>query len=226
MRLWSRRVPLQQGCAAIAVVALIAGCGGGTSGPAQQETVQITIGEGARADQQGLTDGGGEGRGVDAAARELPGNCPGEKLEPEEGNLGQVEQATACLINAIRGKRDLRRLESSTPLARAATDRSRHMDSNDYFAHVAPDGSDVASAVRETGYLSPADGWRLAENIGWGSDGAAQPAAMVSGWMGSKSHRRNILHRSVRDLGVGVVSGAPDEGAEPGAIYTTIFGSP
>ena len=188
--------------------------------------MQITIGEGARADQEGLTGGGDEARGVDAAARELPGECPGEKLAPEDGNLGQAERATACLINAIRAKRDLRRLESSNPLSRAATDRSRHMDRNDYFAHVGPDGSDVASAVRETGYLSPADGWRLAENIGWGSVGAAQPAAMVSGWMGSKSHRRNILHRRVRDLGVGVVSGAPDAGVEPGATYTTIFGSP
>lgn len=212
---------------AIAAAALLAGCGGaGSDGTAQERTVQITIGEGVRADQEGLRDAGNGDQAVDAAARDLPGDCPGEKLMPESANLGRVERATDCLINAIRAKRGLQRLKDSGALDRASAKRSRDMDRDNYFAHVAPDGGDVTSAVRETGYLMPADGWRLAENIGWGGAGAAQPAAIVSGWMGSKSHRRNILAENVRHLGVGVVASTPQKSAEPGTIYTTIFGRP
>jgi uncharacterized protein YkwD len=43
--------------------------------------------------------------------------------------------------------------------------------------------------------------------------------------MRSSGHRRNILDRRFRHIGIGVASGAPDDvGAQPAATYTTDFG--
>jgi uncharacterized protein YkwD len=48
------------------------------------------------------------------------------------------------------------------------------------------------------------------------------PAAMVDAWMHSPGHRLNLLHRSFRDVGIGIVAGTPTGGG--GATYTTDFG--
>jgi uncharacterized protein YkwD len=43
--------------------------------------------------------------------------------------------------------------------------------------------------------------------------------------MRSKGHRRNILDRRFRNIGIGVVNGAPEKGGHgPAATYTTDFG--
>jgi uncharacterized protein YkwD len=44
--------------------------------------------------------------------------------------------------------------------------------------------------------------------------------------MHSDGHRRNILDRRFRHIGIGVVTGAPgDVHGQPAATYTTDFGS-
>jgi uncharacterized protein YkwD len=46
----------------------------------------------------------------------------------------------------------------------------------------------------------------------------------VIAWMNSPGHRRNILNRRFREIGIGVVFHAPTMNAPVAATYTTEFG--
>jgi uncharacterized protein YkwD len=47
---------------------------------------------------------------------------------------------------------------------------------------------------------------------------------MMGAWLQSPGHRSNILDRSYRVVGVGVVVGAPVPKGSSGATFTTDFG--
>jgi len=48
----------------------------------------------------------------------------------------------------------------------------------------------------------------------------------MESWMESPSHRKNILSRRFRHVGIGVAIGAPQDAmGRPAATYTTAFGS-
>lgn len=206
----------------VASVVLVA-CGGGGGGQ-QTETVEVTIGPGAAADTSGDRQGAG-GNKASNAAKELPGNCPDETLEPTEENLAKIERATFCLLNAVRRKNGLGELERNEQLAEAATAHTMDMVERKYFAHVSPDGTGLTKWIRGTGYIPESGGWKAGENIGWAARGAAQPARLVAGWMDSPTHRDNILDGDFVHIGLGVAHGVPEKGAKPGATYTTVFGA-
>jgi uncharacterized protein YkwD len=112
-------------------------------------------------------------------------------------------------------------------LRAAAESYSREMVANRFFEHVSPvTGSTLQSRIRAVRYLAGFGSWELGENIAWGSGEFATPAFTVDAWMHSAGHRRNILTRRFRQIGIGVVLGAPatvppELGA---ATYTTDFG--
>jgi len=66
----------------------------------------------------------------------------------------------------------------------------------------------------------------LCENIAWGTEHLATPKGIVRGWMNSPGHRANILRGTFREIGIGIVVGAPTRlgPGERGATYTTDFG--
>lgn len=69
---------------------------------------------------------------------------------------------------------------------------------------------------------------RSGENLIWGTGSRATPRSAVNAWMKSPPHRRTMLERRYRQVGVGVALGAP-EGDAPrilggAAIYTADFG--
>jgi uncharacterized protein YkwD len=150
------------------------------------------------------------------------GACPGAHLTPTAARAAQVRHATLCLLNRQRARHGLRRLHSHRSLSRAASRYARLMVSKRFFAHVSPSGSTMAQRIRRTSYLRHTRGWLLGENLAWGSGSSATPARIVNAWMHSPGHRRNILDRSFREIGIGVALGAPN-GAS-GATYVNEFG--
>ena len=80
-----------------------------------------------------------------------------------------------------------------------------------FFGHVCPDGTTVVSRIRKrTSYLlGPLQSWSLGENLAWGSGSKGTPRGSSRTWMRSSAHRRAILNRPFRDVGVGVAAGAP-----------------
>lgn len=153
--------------------------------------------------------------------------CAKADIIPSAANLASVKKATLCLVNAERRNRGLSKLRSDRQLGKAAQRFSASMVRHGFFDHVSPSGSTLDSRVRRgTRYLRGSiQSWSLGENIAWGSGERATPRQIVRSWMNSSGHRRNILDRRFRHIGIGVAPGAPDEvRGQPAATYTTDFG--
>ncbi len=134
--------------------------------------------------------------------------------------------ATVCLVNAERTSRGLDALRRDSDLARAARRHAADMVRREYFAHVTPGGTGLSDRLRAAGYGQPGDGWRAGEALGWGTGYRASPNALVDAWMDSPRHRRLLLEDVYRELGLGVVTGAPMATTSdlPGATYTLELG--
>jgi uncharacterized protein YkwD len=152
--------------------------------------------------------------------------CADAGLMPTAANGAQVRAGTLCLINRERTSRGLRALRHDGQLRKVAGRYSRQMVRQSFFDHVGPNGSTVRSRINGTTYLKRAATWSLGENLYWGSGESATPQESVQGWMHSPGHRRNVLDRRFRDIGIGIAIGAPEDvEGSPSATYTTDFGS-
>jgi uncharacterized protein YkwD len=153
--------------------------------------------------------------------------CADGALIPDSANILRSKTATLCLLNSERQARGLAPLSANGQLGKAAVNYSATMVRQQFFDHVSPSGSTLKNRVRGgTSYLrGRLRSWSLGENIGWGSGVLATPQRIVGSWMSSPSHRRNILDRGFRHIGIGIVTGAPDDvQGLPAATYTTDFG--
>ncbi|MCG5217168.1 CAP domain-containing protein [Streptosporangium sp. KLBMP 9127] len=122
----------------------------------------------------------------------------GEKAD--EGQFSTMEDEVVRLTNNARRKQRCRPLRIDSRLAQSARLHSAEMAESNHFAHNSPDGTSPWTRMERAGY--PNGG---AENIGRGYQSAEEA---VRGWMGSPSHRANILNCSLTAIGVGVADGA------------------
>ncbi len=148
--------------------------------------------------------------------------CAGATTVPSASTIAQGRKATLCLLNEQRRARHLPPLRGDRALERAATGFSKQMVRLRFFDHIGPDGTTPDQRIEAAGYGA----YRLlAENIAWGSHKQATPAHIVAEWMRSPGHRRNILDGKLRDIGIGIVPSAPQDGGDrAAATYTTDFG--
>jgi uncharacterized protein YkwD len=81
-------------------------------------------------------------------------------------------------------------------LEKAAFAHAADMYEKDYFAHIAPDGSNAGIRIERAGYI-----WKTyGENI---AAGFTTEQSVVEGWILSVSHCKNIMNRSFKEMGVG-----------------------
>jgi uncharacterized protein YkwD len=138
----------------------------------------------------------------------------------------QLESQVLAELNEIRREHGLVPLRSSRPLATAADAHSRAMGTFGFFAHSSRDGSAFWKRVQR--YYGPNgyDSWAVGENLLWSTTGIDASRA-VKLWMGSPSHRKNILQARWREVGLAAVSvpGAPGVfGGRDVVIITSDFG--
>lgn len=159
------------------------------------------------------------------AAQAAP--CAGADTAPSAANLPAMRHATLCLLNVERTSRGLAALRADGQLRKVAQSYSGQMVTHRFFAHVGNDGSTLASRILgKTKYVARAASWSLGENLYWGSGALATPQQSVTGWMNSPGHRRNVLNRKFRDIGIGITIGAPEDvSGAPAATYATEFGT-
>jgi uncharacterized protein YkwD len=165
-----------------------------------------------------------------APAASADSDAPAACSSAASGIPGQVSRhsmsnATLCLVNAERAKRGMRPLRINRRLSRAAYHHAADMVRRDYFSHYTPIGTSFVERIRRTGYLKGPRAWIIGENLAWGSGDRSSPAAVVRAWMKSPGHRANILQRRFRQVGIGLVIGAPDGPPSPAATYATDFGA-
>ncbi|HUO84881.1 MAG TPA: CAP domain-containing protein [Thermoanaerobaculia bacterium] len=120
-------------------------------------------------------------------------------------------------MNRRREEHGLAPLTAQPRLMLAAADRIRDMQSKRYFAHIAPDGTRPFTWVRLRGYRYD----RLGENLAAGFESAR---GVITGWMGSPAHRKNLLGRFV-EVGVASIEGTPG-GGRHGHTVVAIYGEP
>jgi uncharacterized protein YkwD len=149
--------------------------------------------------------------------------CANADLEATQDNLPEIRAAILCLHNQIRAENDLPSLRENRKLRKAALGHSRHMVKDDFFEHTTPQGVTMVDRILRSRYVREDQGWALGENLAWGTGSYGTPRGAVEAWMDSPGHRANILKRSFRDIGVGVVLGVPVSDAA-GATYTVDFG--
>ena len=162
---------------------------------------------------------------VPAVAEGADPRCAGSDLAPAPETLARSAVAVACEINLERATRGLRQLSAEPRLATAAVRHTRHMVRRRYFSHVAPGGRTMTDRLRRAGYVPDDTPWAVGETLAWGTDRLSTPASVVAAWMHSPAHRRVLLARRYRELGVGVTIGTPL--AQPrgtGATYAAELG--
>lgn len=103
--------------------------------------------------------------------------------------------AVLCLVNRRRTDDQLPRLHDNARLERSAQGWTEFMVSHDEFTH----GSNFPSRITATGFHWSA----VAENI---ATGFATPSSVVSAWMASPGHCRNILTPTFAFTGIGMTA--------------------
>jgi uncharacterized protein YkwD len=159
-----------------------------------------------------------EGRKARAAQE-----CANADLEATKDNLREIRAASLCLHNKVRAEHDLPALRENKRLRKAALAHSKDMVRDRFFAHITPDGVTMVDRILRAKYVREDEGWALGENLAWGTGSFGTPRGAVEAWMDSPGHRANLLRRTYRDVGIGVVLGVPVSDAA-GATYTVDFG--
>lgn len=99
-------------------------------------------------------------------------------------------------VNALRAINDIKPLEFCSKATAVATAHSTDMGKRNYFNHESPDGKRVGTRLDEAGITW----YSCGENI---AAGIYDPYALANGWYNSEGHRKNILNKEFKYLGIG-----------------------
>ena len=104
-------------------------------------------------------------------------------------------------INIERIKLNLKPLKFQPQLQKAADKKARDMSNKDYFSHISPfDGAKWSDFINNENYDYNTAGENLAKDY----DSTDE---MISAWMQSPTHRKNIENDSYLDTGISVHKG-------------------
>ena len=119
--------------------------------------------------------------------------------------------------NQRREEAGLSDLRLNEALTNSAMSKAGSMFKNNYWAHIAPDGTEPWSFILKQGYDYAYAGENLAKNFSTSKD-------VVDAWFDSSSHRENLLSANYDEVGFAVVNGVLD-GYET-TLVVQMFGRP
>jgi len=118
-------------------------------------------------------------------------------------HAGEMETAALSLINAARAKAGCAALALNPKLQSAAAGHAKAMAQQNFFSHTGKNGSKLKGRIDREGY-----GWSaIAENIAAGQTSATD---VVSTWLASAGHQKNMLNCTYTETGLSVVYQADD----------------
>ena len=106
----------------------------------------------------------------------------------------------ADLVNQERAKAGLAPLQMDASLNQVAMAKASDMAQNNYFSHTSPTYGSPFDMMKQFGVSYRTAG----ENIAMGQ---RSPQEVMTQWMNSEGHRKNILNGSFTKIGVGYVNG-------------------
>lgn len=137
------------------------------------------------------------------------------------GVLGYASDITVSDLlietNEMRNEHGLNSLRLNPQLTAAAEQKAAHMFENDYWAHVAPDGTTPWDFILNSSYDYSYAGENLAKNFNKSPD-------VVEAWFQSPTHRENLLSSHYEEIGFAVMNGVLD-GYET-TLVVQMFGKP
>ena len=104
------------------------------------------------------------------------------------------------LTNEKRAQNGLAPVSLNSTLSQAAQAKAADMLNKDYWAHVAPDGTQPWKFFLDFGYRYRFAGENLARDF-------TNPSSAVDAWMASPSHKENMLNPKYKEIGVAVIEG-------------------
>ena len=131
-----------------------------------------------------------------------PSTNPEQKPEstPEQKpstDFSSYQQQVLDLVNAERTKRGISALTLDSNLSSVATKKSQDMVNKNYFDHTSPTYGSPFDMMKQFGISYRTAG----ENI---AKGQKTPQEVVTAWMNSEGHRKNILNPNFTNLGIGI----------------------
>ena len=157
-----------------------------------------------------------------AAPAPAAARCAGATARPAALGGGARQAAVVCEINRARRHHGLAALSTHARLTRMARGFARTMVARRFFSHVGPGGATLSARQHAAGYRGRAIG----EVLAWGEGRYASPRAAVRSWLRSPPHRRVLLGRNYRDVGVGIALGSPFGGStRSSATYVANLGA-
>ena len=115
-----------------------------------------------------------------------------------------LQRLVAAQINVVRRQYGLSRLAVSVQLGRAGQEHAKQLAVAGYFSHDWSDGTPFGAWIRRFYPVAGAHRWSAGENLAWATpDVTAQQA--VEMWLASPEHRRILLSKTWREVGLGVI---------------------
>jgi hypothetical protein len=141
------------------------------------------------------------------AAAQAAGFAPNDSLgQPfEDASAGFAATQDFVLDDALRLLDEMQG-GNDPALAAVARGHSQDMLTRGFFDHRTPEGLVPADRIARQGLRFTLTGENLYLVEGGIPAAAALASSIVSGWMNTKDHRRNILDPAFRYLGVGVAA--------------------
>ncbi|WP_372791279.1 CAP domain-containing protein [Paraconexibacter sp.] len=155
-----------------------------------------------------------------------PSKCPGADVRTTPENTVQAREAVLCLLQQERTSRGLPRFAVRSSLTRAASGHARDMVRNGFFSHTSSNGRSLCDRVRSAKYLRGSKRrYHLGEALGYGWNRSSTPEVLTENLMRSRAHRRLLLKRDFRELGIALVYGLPRRDTDrPGATIVLDLG--
>lgn len=124
------------------------------------------------------------------------------------------------LLNSTNTSRQADKLETlklNEQLAKAAQDKANDMVAKDYWAHATPDGTQPWAFVTTAGYQYQKAG----ENLAYGFLTSDET---IQGWLGSPSHRANMLDPDFNEVGFGFANSRNFDKNGPATVVVAMYG--